>query len=671
MVTKSQDICTRLRIMGPDHNEAFSSFRNDNLCIEPACKTIGNGRDAVDIEKTKSLSCVRKITQIELLMHGSYAKGLEANGAMDYEYFVALYPDAMDDFRSWHRSGSTFLTMLNELTGDPINVIVPACHGGAIDSAITILKPGSTIISYAKAEEILTSGIPSIASEPLCEWCTPAEKFVRFIRKAAITTTFSMKLIDGSIFRYTYNPFDSKNSEHKTLTQLKEGVKRTEENFVREYDAATGEKVTYNFPCIEDEEIRETLTNHVSFLIYIDADIEKYRDLLKLSIEEDLALYHGRDTTGHILFDALLRQNFPLVKALIEFGTDVNVTRTTIRGQESALMLALENKFFDIAFFLIEKGANPNVVLFKNTNSLPMTPLSYAVYHGNIALLNLLLSHDADPNFKPYGINNASEPLNRAIRDKNLEMVNLLLDHGAKIDDGLLGGAIRVGELGIAKALLDHGAKPAEDFKERYSTKPDVVSLLEKYVAVKESPTNNDVHNIDSAPQSTFDPAKNTEFLSLVEHGDRSNTHPRLSAVGALLSTGSVDVNVKDQKSGKTALHIAASNHDPDMVHFLLDYRGQDYRAQVDAKIGADGATPLEVAVTAGCYFTDKLVIGALLAHGANPSRALSLVPESPRCSEIKAELEKAANARQVNGYEHNDSVSVVGDQVHKEAWDA
>lgn len=49
-------------------------------------------------------------------------------------------------------------------------------------------------------------------------------------------------------------------------------------------------------------------------------------------------------------------------------GTSLN-----LRSQGSALTFALENKYFNVAYYLIEKGANVNVLGSNNNSSLIYT----------------------------------------------------------------------------------------------------------------------------------------------------------------------------------------------------------------------------------------------------------------------------------------------------------
>lgn len=86
----------------------------------------------------------------------------------------------------------------------------------------------------------------------------------------------------------------------------------------------------------------------------------------------------------------------------------------------------LANDFGKLSSLLIEKGADPNL------GTAP--PLSLAVEAGDIDEVLFLLDKGADVNLITIDHNNESTPLLTAIQNLNFEMALLLVEHGAKCD---------------------------------------------------------------------------------------------------------------------------------------------------------------------------------------------------------------------------------------------
>jgi hypothetical protein len=95
-------------------------------------------------------------------------------------------------------------------------------------------------------------------------------------------------------------------------------------------------------------------------------------------------------------------------------------------------------------------------------DELDLAALCVAARNGNIAMINLLLDHGADPNISDGWDGN---PLTAAADTDNVVVLQLLVKHGAKINDDSDGSralwrAATGGKLKALRYLLSHGANP-------------------------------------------------------------------------------------------------------------------------------------------------------------------------------------------------------------------
>ncbi|ADG70335.1 ankyrin repeat domain-containing protein [Brachyspira murdochii] len=133
------------------------------------------------------------------------------------------------------------------------------------------------------------------------------------------------------------------------------------------------------------------------------------------------------------LMIAALRNDYDMVKFLVEKGADVNAkTHSEYRSVVTPLLLSLDYEHIEsrydenssVAEYLINNGADINV-----TNEDGETPLMYASKVHNIKVIELLIQKGADINaFDNYGNTALIYGVN------NLETVKLLVENGADVN---------------------------------------------------------------------------------------------------------------------------------------------------------------------------------------------------------------------------------------------
>lgn len=199
------------------------------------------------------------------------------------------------------------------------------------------------------------------------------------------------------------------------------------------------------------------------------------------------------------------RGNLEAVKCLVENATDCDFLDFRIkanphyadrREMPTALHIAIDKGFYDIARYLIDKKADPNILYYgksplhrlmtykkeceivnyllehgadpNSKNSFIVngeggrTPMIVATEHRNLDLVKCLMRHNADPNIKT--LKNVV-PLHIAVKDQRLDIVEYLLQNGANpnIEDSVkqipLHVAAKLRNYDIVKCLVDHGSR--------------------------------------------------------------------------------------------------------------------------------------------------------------------------------------------------------------------
>lgn len=151
-----------------------------------------------------------------------------------------------------------------------------------------------------------------------------------------------------------------------------------------------------------------------------------------------------------------------MVKLFLNFFIDININALSFTAVNNegvtALTIAIEEGFTEIARFLIENGA-----LFSRTSGYD--EISIAVKNEDIEMVKLLLEKGVDAN---QVSENGVSLLHIAINNLDFDLANLLIHSGADLNQlyknkiPTLQLAIKVDSLEITNLLLETGANPNE-----------------------------------------------------------------------------------------------------------------------------------------------------------------------------------------------------------------
>jgi ankyrin repeat protein len=259
---------------------------------------------------------------------------------------------------------------------------------------------------------------------------------------------------------------------------------------------------------------------------------------------------------------------YSVVKRLVdEHSQDVN--SQGVNGG-TPLHAALRNGHSDIALFLLQCSADPNV-----KDSQYQTPLHIASQEGYTEVIRSLIAHGGDANAEDR---EKETPLSLASRYGRLEAIPLLLQHVADTNrQGSHGQApLHVASINghheVARLLLDSGANCTvrdDQLQAPLHLASDAGHLAVASVLLEHG-----------APVDTKD-ARGWTPLHMASSGGQVEAARLLLEKGADLDAGDRD--------GWTALHLAAYNGHHRVVRLLLE-RGADRQ-----KRDNEGKTPYEV----------------------------------------------------------------------------
>jgi uncharacterized protein len=212
------------------------------------------------------------------------------------------------------------------------------------------------------------------------------------------------------------------------------------------------------------------------------------------------------------------------VKALLDAGADINAHVTS--DGATALLLTIANTHYDLASYLLERGADPN-----QTDLAGVTPLFMAVdmHKPDIVarpprkerdqltsadIVKQLLAKRANPNAgltrQDSGMGPGSTPFLRAAKSGDIELMNVLLDHGADLNQ-------RAADQNSA-LILAAGAGLAAQFGTVAITESEAVSAV-KYLLDKGQDINAVNGRGDTAVHAAVNKSWDSVIRTLAERG--------------------------------------------------------------------------------------------------------------------------------------------------------
>jgi len=178
--------------------------------------------------------------------------------------------------------------------------------------------------------------------------------------------------------------------------------------------------------------------------------------LLTLAVPAASAAQEPADLLKAAMFD-----DMEAVKAFIESGADIN--QTNDYGQ-TALILACNYDYEDLAEYLIAQGADPNVQGQDGGSAL------MAAASNSAKLVELLLARGADVSARMTNGSGVMTQFTVGVITERvpLELGETLLAHGAEVDEAMTGGATdgytplmmaaRNNQEPLVRFLIEHGA---------------------------------------------------------------------------------------------------------------------------------------------------------------------------------------------------------------------
>jgi ankyrin repeat protein len=306
------------------------------------------------------------------------------------------------------------------------------------------------------------------------------------------------------------------------------------------------------------------------------------------SILESGSGVNARDTNGATaLSHAAMAGHTAVAEQLIKDGAVIDLADN---WGATPLMYAVKGGNLAVAELLIKHGANVNRPLAKSL----MNPLMMAAFHGDNAMIKLLLDNKADIE----QTNSASETaLMMAINKQRIESVKLLLKRGANVSQVLssLGNSVlHYAAMGNSVELVDAllAKKARLDVQNVYGLTPAMIASARGQAGILGLliDAGADINLANNPGMSTaLILAAGNDHVDIIKlltgNGAMTDTRDRLGATAliwavgrehiesarALLSAGA-NPDIQDN-AGRTALMLAADRGNQVILDLLLEFR--------------------------------------------------------------------------------------------------
>lgn len=370
----------RVRIIGPDHNNAFREYLTDRSCSEQGemtCLQIGDGKRTITMEEigNKLRGKITQNTQIEMLAHGMVVQN---------KHYIALKSGMVFDAFDLEET-SNVLLLLDSCTPEPIQCYFESCYGGAI--APYGLKRKSIVVSYAESDTTaldVSRPITHSQHSRLKDF-SPREKVLFSLRETYQTLTYYESLGVGGNFTFVYRPLHTDSADGNTV---KNTILAAESRFIKDCE-------TYGNKDWKDFEYATSAPTDREAHSYING---------RLRVLSELSSKKEKD----FLFDDIGIKKF--------IGVDA-----TISG--FLMYAAIKQNDPNKIEYLVNSGVNPNLP------TTHLTPVVDAIICGSLQALKTLIHYGADVNQPYLGMT----PITWAIEEKQWIALDMLYVSGANL----------------------------------------------------------------------------------------------------------------------------------------------------------------------------------------------------------------------------------------------